>query len=50
LARPLRVFPDPQGAALEHICVAQAIVSLSALISTTVLLLELVPTIMNGLQ
>jgi hypothetical protein len=44
-----RVFTDPQ-AALKRNCVTQVMVSLSALASTTVLLMQLVPTMLTGLQ
>ena len=44
-----RVFADPQ-AALKRNCVTQVMVSLSALASTTVLLMKLVPTMLTGLQ
>ncbi|UPJ47681.1 hypothetical protein IVB30_31120 [Bradyrhizobium sp. 200] len=36
-----------EGATLKRICVAQAIVSLSALTSTALLLSKLLPTMMN---
>ncbi|WP_316233237.1 hypothetical protein [Bradyrhizobium sp. SZCCHNPS2010] len=44
-----KAFPDQPLAALKSICVAQAIISISTLTSTAVLLAKLVPTMMNGL-
>ncbi|WP_315730697.1 MULTISPECIES: hypothetical protein [unclassified Bradyrhizobium] len=41
--------PDQPGAALKSICVAQAIISISTLTSTAVLLAKLVPTMITGL-
>ncbi|WOH63646.1 hypothetical protein [Bradyrhizobium sp. BWA-3-5] len=47
MAHSFRAFHE-QGATLKRICVAQAIVSLSALTSTALLLSKLVSTMMNG--
>ena len=44
-----RVFADPQ-ATLKRNCVTQVMVSLSALASTIVLLMQVVPTMLSGLQ
>jgi hypothetical protein len=44
-----RMLADPQ-AALKRNCATQVMVSLSALASTTVLLMQLVPTMLTGLQ
>jgi hypothetical protein len=44
-----RLFADPQ-ATLKRNCVTQAMVSLSALASTAVLLIQVVPAMLNGLQ
>jgi hypothetical protein len=44
-----RLFADPQ-ATLKRTCVTQVMISLSALASTAVLLMQVVPTILNGLQ
>jgi len=40
---------DPQ-AALSRICVTQVIVSLSALASTAVLLMQVLPTMLGGMN
>ncbi|WFU14370.1 hypothetical protein [Bradyrhizobium sp. CB3481] len=47
MAHSFKVFDD-EAATLKRICVAQAIVSLSALTSIALLLSKLVPTMMNG--
>ncbi|MCA6110810.1 hypothetical protein [Bradyrhizobium cenepequi] len=47
MASPFKVFPDPQATTLRRICLAQAIVGLSALASTAVLLTT---SIMHGLH
>jgi hypothetical protein len=44
-----RVFADPP-ATLRRNCVTQVTVSLSALASTVVLLIRVVPTMLNGPQ
>jgi hypothetical protein len=44
-----RLFADPQ-ATLKRNCVSQVMVSLSALASTAVLLIRVVPAMLNGLQ
>lgn len=44
-----RLLADPQ-ATLRHNCMSQVVVSLSALASTAVLLIQVVPTMLNGLQ
>jgi hypothetical protein len=44
-----RVFADPQ-ATLKRNCITQMMISLSALASTVVLLIQVVPTMLNGLQ
>jgi hypothetical protein len=49
MRRSFRVFADPQ-ATLKRNCVTQVMVSLSALASTTVLLMQVVPTMSSGLQ
>ena len=43
------IFADPQGG-LRRICLTQMIVSLSALASTAVLLMQVVPTMLQGLN
>jgi hypothetical protein len=50
MARPFKVYPDPHPVQLRRICLAQVIVSLSALTSTAVLLSKLLPGIMSGLN
>lgn len=50
MVSPSKVFPDPLSVKIKRICLAQAIVSLSALTSTALLLSKLVPTMMSGLQ
>jgi hypothetical protein len=47
MARPLKLVPDPYVVTLRRICVAQVMISLSALASTAVLLSRVV-TVMNG--
>jgi len=49
MGNSFEIFADPQ-AALRRICVTQVIVSLSALASTTVLLMQVLPAILNGAQ
>jgi hypothetical protein len=49
MRRSFRVFADPQST-LKRNCVTQMMVSLSALASTTVLLMQVVPTMLSGLQ
>lgn len=49
MRRSFRVFADPQ-ATLKRNCVTQVMVSLAALASTTVLLIQVVPTMLSGLQ
>ena len=49
MRRSFRVFADPQ-ATLKRNCVTQVMVSFSALASTTVLLMQVVPTMLSGLQ
>jgi hypothetical protein len=44
-----RLSADPQ-ATLRCNCMSQVMISLSALASTAVLLIQVVPTIWNGLQ
>jgi hypothetical protein len=44
-----RLIADPQ-ATLKRNCVAQVMISLSALASTAVLLIQVVPAMLNGLQ
>ena len=43
------IFTDPQGV-LKRICMTQVIVSLSTLASTAVLLMQVVPTMLQGLN
>jgi hypothetical protein len=43
------VFADPQGT-LKRTCMSQVIVSVSALASTAVLLMQVVPTMLGGLH
>lgn len=50
MASPSNVFPEPQAVSLGRICLAQVIVSLSALTSTAVLLAMVLPTMMSGLN
>ena len=47
MAHPLKLVPDPYVVTLRRICLAQVIISLSALASTAVLLSRVV-TVMNG--
>jgi hypothetical protein len=47
MARPLKLVPDPYVVTLRRICVAQVIISLSALASTAVLLSQVV-VVMSG--
>ena len=47
MAQPLKLVPDPYAVTLGRICLAQVIISLSALTSTAVLLAQVV-TVMNG--
>ncbi len=49
MPHPFKVFPVPPGVTLRRICLAQAIVSISALGSTVLLLSKVVPTIVSGL-
>ena len=49
MARPLKLVPDPYVVTLRRICVAQVMISLSALASTAVLLSRVV-AVMNGSQ
>jgi hypothetical protein len=49
MRRSFRVFADSQ-ATLKRNCVTQVMVSLAALASTTVLLIQVVPTMLSGLQ
>jgi hypothetical protein len=44
-----RMFADPQ-ATLKRNCVSQVMVSLSTLASTAALLIQVVPTMLSGLQ
>jgi hypothetical protein len=50
MARPYDMHPEPQAVSLGRICLAQAIVSLSALTSTAALLAIVLPTMMSGLN
>jgi hypothetical protein len=47
MARPMKLLPDPYIATLRRICLAQALVCVSALTSTAVLLSHVV-AMMNG--
>lgn len=47
--RPMKLLPDPYVATLRRICLAQAVVCVSALTSTAVLLSHVV-TVMSGLH
>jgi len=47
MARPMKLLPDPYVATLRRICLAQAIICVSALTSTAVLLSHVV-VVMNG--
>ena len=49
MARPLKLVPDPYALTLRRICLAQVIISLSALTSTAALLSRVV-TVINGLH
>jgi hypothetical protein len=49
MARRLKLVPDPYIVTLRRICLAQAIISVSALTSTAVLLSQVV-RVMNGSQ
>lgn len=44
-----RLFADPQTV-LKRNCVAQVVIGLSTLASTAVLLVQVVPAMLNGLQ
>lgn len=48
MVNPFEVFPEPPAVRLSRICLGQAVVCLSALTSTAVLLSRVVPTIMSG--
>jgi hypothetical protein len=50
MARPYNMHPEPHAVALGRICLAQAIVSLSALTSTAVILATVLPTMMSVLH
>lgn len=50
MADPFQVFPEPHLVKLRRICLAQAIVSVSALTSIAVLLSRLVPTMIGALN
>ncbi|MEH2535144.1 hypothetical protein V1277_005558 [Bradyrhizobium sp. AZCC 1588] len=50
MASPYKVYPDPYPVCLRRICLAQVIVSLSALTSTAVLLSRVLPGIISGLN
>jgi hypothetical protein len=43
------VFSDPQGT-LKRTCMSRVVVSVSALASTAVLLIQVVPTMLGGLH
>ncbi|WP_156918259.1 hypothetical protein [Bradyrhizobium sp. Cp5.3] len=47
MARPTKLLPDPYAATLKRICLAQAVVCVSTLTSTAVLLSHVVAA-MNG--
>ena len=47
IARPMKLLPDPDVATLRRICLVQALVCVSALTSTAVLLSH-VMAVMNG--
>ncbi|WP_156795734.1 hypothetical protein [Bradyrhizobium icense] len=49
MASPFMLFPDPQAVTLKRTCLAQMIISLAALMSTGVLLSNVL-TVMNGLH
>jgi hypothetical protein len=44
-----RLFADPH-AMLKRNCVSQVMISLSALASTAIVLIQVVPTLLSGLQ
>jgi hypothetical protein len=47
MARPTKLLPDPYAATLRRVCLAQALICVSALTSTAVLLSHVV-TVMTG--
>jgi hypothetical protein len=49
MGRSFEIFTDPV-ATLRRNCMSQVIVGVSALASTAVLLMQVVPTMLNGLQ
>jgi hypothetical protein len=49
MARPMKLLPDPYAVTLRRICLAQALICVSALTSTAVLLSHVV-TVMSGLH
>jgi len=49
MTRPMKLLPDPYPATLKRICLAQAIICVSSLTSTAVLLSHVV-AVMNGLR
>ena len=50
MATPSHLFPEPQAVSLGRICLIQAIVSVSALASTAVLLATVLPAMMSGVN
>lgn len=50
MVNPFEEFPEPQAVSLTHICLAQAVVCLSALTSTAVLLSRVLPSMISGLN
>ncbi|WP_157644210.1 hypothetical protein [Bradyrhizobium sp. WSM2793] len=50
MVNPFKLFHEPQAVRLSRICLARAIVCLSALASNAVLLLKVVPTMISGLN
>jgi hypothetical protein len=47
MARPMKLLPDPYAATLRRVCLAQAIICVSMLTSTAVLLSHVV-TVVSG--
>lgn len=50
MMNPFKLFPEPQVVRLGRICLAQAVVCLSALACNAVLLTKIVPTMLGGLN
>lgn len=48
MANPYKLFPEPQAARLSRICLAQAVVCVSALASNALLLSKIVPSMISG--